>query len=198
MSKQLALGAVLGAIVLFIWSTIAWIVIPWPGDPFRSFTNEDAVMQAITANAPVSGNYLLPNEVKRAPGMTDEQYKKATEDAYNRMSQGPMIFAAVRLGPMGSMGMLMLVQFLTQLLAALIATCLLLHTSGLSYGKRVGFITAIGILIYLGGKVDEWNWWSFSNAYMCMQLAAIVVGWFLAGLVIAKVVRGKLTQAGAE
>ena len=52
MIRQLALGSILGAIVLFVWSAIAWMLIPWPGEPLRSFTNEDAVAQAITANAP--------------------------------------------------------------------------------------------------------------------------------------------------
>ena len=77
MAKLLALGSLLGGIVLFVWSAIAWIVIPWPGEPLRSFTNEDAVVQAVTANAPRSGNYLLPNEPKRTAGMTDEQYETA-------------------------------------------------------------------------------------------------------------------------
>jgi len=47
MTKQLLLGTVLGAIVLFLWSALGWMLIPWPGDPLRSFTNEDAVLQAI-------------------------------------------------------------------------------------------------------------------------------------------------------
>ncbi len=38
MGKQLALGSILGAIVLFVWSAIAWMLIPWPGEPLRSFT----------------------------------------------------------------------------------------------------------------------------------------------------------------
>ena len=96
MIKQLLLGSVLGSIVLFIWSFIAWTFIPWPGEPLRAFTNDDAVVAAVKANAPRSGNYLLPNGVKRTPGMTDAQYQKAGQDAANRMAQGPMIFAAIR------------------------------------------------------------------------------------------------------
>ncbi len=30
MGKQLALGSILGAAVLFVWSAIAWMAIPWP------------------------------------------------------------------------------------------------------------------------------------------------------------------------
>jgi hypothetical protein len=190
MAKRLALGTLLGGIVLFVWSAIAWIFIPWPGDPLRTFTNEEAVAQAVTANAPRSGNYLLPNEPKRAPGMTEEQYKAAGQTAMDKMSRGPMIFASVRLEPMNS-NRALLIQLLTQLGMALIASFLLLQTGRLSYKRRVLFVTLIGVIIFAGGHVDEWNWWSFSNAYMLMQFGAIVIGWLLASLFIAAVVRGR-------
>jgi hypothetical protein len=195
MTKQLALGTIVGAIVLFVWSAIAWMFIPWPGEPLRSFTNEEAVLQAIKANAPRSGNYLLPIEPKRPPGMTSEQYKALEQVAMEKMSQGPMIFASVRLEPMGSMGRYLVIGFLTQLVLALLATWLLLQTRGLSYAGRVGFLTAIGVLIFVGGHLDEWNWWSFSNAYIAMQLGAIVIGWVLAALLISKFVTGKAAAA---
>lgn len=191
MTKQLALGTVLGSIALFVWSAIAWMLIPWPGEPLRTFTNEDAVAQAITANAPRSGNYLLPNEPKRTPGMTDQQYNAAMQVAQEKMGRGPIVFASVRLEPFGTMGKALVIQFLTQFIVALLATFLLLQTTGLSYAGRVVFVTAIGVIIFVGGHVDEWNWWSFSNAYMVMQFGAIVIGWFLASLVMSAVVRGK-------
>jgi len=191
MGKQLALGSILGAVVLFLWSAIAWMLIPWPGEPLQRFSNEDAVALAITANAPRSGNYLLPNIPKRTPGMPDQQYAAAQKAMEDRMTHGPVVFAAVRLEPFGSMGKPLVIKFLAQFVLALIATLLLLQTSGLSYLGRVGFVTALGIVIFVGVPVDEWNWWGFGNAYTFMQLGAIVIGWVLAALVIAKFVRGK-------
>ena len=191
MAKQIALGSILGSIVLFVWSAVAWMFIPWPGDPLRSFTNDDAVVQAIKANAPRSGNYLLPNEPKRTPGMTNEQYQKAIQDAMNRSSQGPLIFASVRLEPMGSMGRYLVIQFLTQFVLALLASFLLMQTSAQSFAGRAVFVALIGVIIFVGGHVDEWNWFSFSNAYIAMQLGVIVIGWVLASLVIATFVRGR-------
>src|SRR5947207_6568903 len=193
MGKQLVLGSVLGAIILFVWSAIAWMLIPWPGEPLRTFTNEDAVAQAIKANTPRSGNYLLPNEPKRTPGMTDEQYQKMEQEATDRMSRGPVIFAAVRLEPFGSMVKPLVIGFITQFIAALLATFLLLQTSALSYAGRVVFLTLICVLIFVGVHLDEWNWWCFSNAYIAMQAGSIGIGWVLASLVIAVVVRGKAT-----
>jgi len=192
MKKQLVLGTFLGAIVLFVWSFIAWTFLPWPGEPLRSFANDEAIVAAIKANAPRSGNYLLPNEVKRTAGMSDEQFQKATQDAANRMTQGPMVFAAVRLEPFGSFPKALVIKFLALLIAALFATLLLLQTSGLRYGKRVAFLTIPALLIFMGTNADEWNWWGFSNAYTAMQLSVLLVGWFLAGLVMAIFVRGKL------
>ena len=188
MNKQLALGSILGAIVLFVWSAIAWELIPWPGPPLRKFTNEDAVTQAIVANAPVSGNYLLPNAER---SMTPDEQQKAIE----KMKRGPIVFTSVRLEPFDSMAKPLVIQFLTQFVVALLGTFLLLQTCGLSYKSRVIFVTAIGVIIFVGGHVDEWTWWSFSNAYMLMQLGALAIGWFLASLVIAKFVSGKAAAA---
>jgi len=190
MIKQLALGTILGAIVLFIWSALAWMIIPWPGEPLRHFTSEDAIVAAIKANVPRSGNYLIPNEPQRLPGMTEEQYQKATKDAEDRMNNGPMVFAAVRLEPV-SMAKAMVLGFLTNVIAVFLACVLLRQTDRLSYRGRVLFVAGLGLLVFLAGHLDEWNWWGFSNAYTMMQLGALVIGWILSGLVIAKFVRGK-------
>ena len=191
MIKQLALGTILGGIILFVWSFIAWTFIPWPGEPLLSFTNDEAIAAAIKANAPRSGNYLLPNEVKRTAGMTDEQYKAAQQTAMDKMSRGPVVFTAIRLEPFGSMTKPLLIKFLTQLVAALLASFLLLQTNGLSYATRVVFVTTLGLIIFVGANIDEWNWWGFSNAYTVMQLGVTLIGWFLAAFAIAAFVRGK-------
>src|SRR5260370_28562083 len=136
MVKQLVLGTILGGIVLFVWSFIAWTFVPWPGEPLLSFTNDEAVVAAIKANAARSGNYLLPNEVKRTAGMTDEQYKAAQQAAMNKMSRGPVIFAAIRLEPFGSMVKPLVIKFITQLVAAFLATFLLLQNNVLSEPAR--------------------------------------------------------------
>ena len=195
MAKPLALGSILGAIILFVWSAIAWMLIPWPGEPLRSFTNEDAVLQAIKENASRSGTYIVPNMPNRTPGMTDQQYNAAVQAVEDKMCRSPFVFVSVRLEPFTSMAKPLVIEFFTQFIVALLATFLLLQTSGLSYKSRIIFLTVIGVIIFVGGHVDEWNWWSFSNAYMLMQLGAIVIGWFLASLVMAKFVTGK--PAGA-
>jgi len=193
MTKQLIFGSVSGAIILFVWSALSWMIVPWPGDPLQTFTNEDAVIEAIKANAPRSGNYLAPNEPKRTPGMTDEQYNAALQAAMDKMQRGH-VFAAVRLEPF-SMGKPLVIQFFTQFVVAFIGTFLLLQTRGLSYFKRIAFLTTLGLLIFIGGHVEEWNWWGFSKAFLLMEFGAIVIGWLLASLVMSVFVKGKPAAA---
>ncbi|HKP37240.1 MAG TPA: hypothetical protein VJT71_10295 [Pyrinomonadaceae bacterium] len=185
MTKQLVLGTILGGIVLFFWSFIAWTFIPWPGEPLRSFNNEAALEQAIVSNAPVSGVYILPNPHKS--GVTAEQQTASEE----KLMRGPMVFASVRLGAMRPFPVLLITQLLIYLVSALIVTFLLLKTAGLSYGQRVVFVTICGLLIFLGGKMDQWVWWSFSTSYLMAEFGAIIIGWILAALVIAKFATGK-------
>src|SRR3989449_9048832 len=127
--------------------------------------------------------------------MANDQYQKMEQEAADRMSRGPVIFAAVRLEPFGSMVKPLVIGFITQFIAALLATFLLLQTTALSYAGRVVFLTIIGVIIFVGGHLDEWNWWSFSNAYILMQLGAIVIGWLLASLMMSAVVHGKTSKA---
>jgi hypothetical protein len=189
MVKQVGLASVLGGIVLFVWSAIAWTAIPWPGEPLRSFANEAAVEAAITANATQPGMYILPNPHR--PGLTTEQ----TDALAEKMMRGPMMFASVRLGPMRPFPVLLGLALVMYLVSALIATFLLSNTAGLSYGQRVLFVVLCGVLIFVGGKLDEWIWWSFSTPYVLIELVAIVIGWVLAALVIAKFARGRTAAA---
>src|SRR5712692_3296990 len=124
-------GTVLGGIILFAWGAVSWMALPWREGTILPFTNEAALTQAIAANAPRSGIYLLPSP--------HPQDKAADAAAKEQMMKGPMVFASVRLGPMGSMAGFMAIQFAIQLASALLATVLLLHARPLAYGGRVLF-----------------------------------------------------------
>ena len=45
-------AGILGGLILFVWSMISWMVIPWHTKTLHSFTSETAITQSIQANAP--------------------------------------------------------------------------------------------------------------------------------------------------
>ena len=164
------------------------MALPWHMMTFEKFKDESSVAQAISANAGNSGIYLLPNPHRQDPILSEAQRKAAEEDGMKRMMEGPFMFASVSPRGSGSMGTMMGIGLTTQILAALMATWLLLQTAGLTFWKRVGFLVTLGLTAGVITNLQHWNWWDFSTAYTAVCFGDLLIGWFLAGLVIAKVV----------
>jgi hypothetical protein len=85
-------------------------------------------------------------------------------------------------------------QLLTELgadiVAASIAGFLLLHVpASLGYARRALAVASIGLLMWLDIDVSHWNWYAYPPSYTLAQLADHVVGWLLAGLVLARFCR---------
>jgi hypothetical protein len=170
MMKKLLLGAILGGLTAFLWSSVSWELIGWHEKAMFSFPNEDAVAAAISSPPLQSGVYLLPSDV-------------------DKMQKGPIMFAAVRSVGFGSFPRALSIQLLSLMLAAFLLTWLLLQTTGLSYARRVSFLAVAGLAASVIVDLPNWNWWGFSGVYTAVNLADFTLTWLLAGLVIAKVAK---------
>jgi hypothetical protein len=190
MLKSLVLGTILGGVVAFIWSSISWEVLPWHEQGFHNFQNDEEVSAVIASHITESGNYILPG---RPPmeGMNAEQKKAAETTLMARMEKGPVMFAAIRRGGFGSFAAGLVKQFLILAAGAFLLTWLLLQTSGLSYGQRVIFLAVVGLAASVVSDLPNWNWWGFSGSYTAVMIADSTLTWLFAGLVIAKVAKGK-------
>ncbi|MBL7993811.1 hypothetical protein JNM05_00425 [bacterium] len=176
MSKSLIKGSLLGGLVLFVWSSLSWTVIPWHEATLSKFTSDEAISKAILDAAPEKGIYYLPSQ-----GTEEELWKK--------METGPVAFLAIRPGAQNlGMGPLMGIQFLIQLMTSFLLTWLLLQTrADLSYLKRVMFVAIAAFMAGVMVHLPNWNWWEFSNAYTAVNMIDLFVNGLFAGLVIAKV-----------
>ncbi len=187
MAKSLVLGALLGGLVAFAWSTVSWMMLPWHETTMLNFQDEDAVVRAIVDNAPASGVYFAPGGAGK--GLTREQADAANQAAMEKMKQGPIVFATVQRRGMASMAGPMVAQFLILAVAALLVTWLVLKTRGLDYWGKVQFVTVASLAAGVVRDLPNWNWWGFSTGYTLVQIADVVVTGFIAGLVIARVAR---------
>ncbi|MFT7525543.1 MAG: hypothetical protein ACI9LY_000679 [Arenicella sp.] len=164
-------AAAFAAIVLFIWNSISWTVLPWQDLDVHQFTDQAEVMQSLLDHAPASGIYYIPGD--------DAAYTPSTPTAFvNVLKEGYQV----------GMEWMMIVGLLTNFLFALVAVSLLGRTSGLSFKQRVGFVTGIGLVIGLAGNLPHWNWFGFPILYTLVQIMDSVIMWFLAGLVLARLV----------
>ena len=170
MAKPLIKGALLGGILLFIWGSLSWTVLPWHKATMNRFSDEAAATAALQANAPRSGIYVYP------PPDTPEAKAQA----------GPTVFLAFCTHGSGSMAQPLILNFLLQVIAAGLVTALLLKTRGLSYWGRVGFVTLAAFTAGVVCLFPNWIWFRFATDYTLVMLADLTLSGFLLGLVLAK------------
>ncbi len=170
--KKLLMGMVAGGMVLFLWGTVSWMLLPWHRAAMHGFTNEAAVAEVLLANVPKAGIYVLPDCTKH------DQPKPP----------GPFVFASIRPEGVNSTSPALYVRgLLIEMLGALLVTFLVVTIPGLGYGSRVRLITLVALIAGVLGHLPNWQWWQFSFGFTLVNILDLVIGYFLAGLVIAKI-----------
>lgn len=178
--KSIVLGTLLGGFTLVAWSAISWLALPWHMAGFRSFSNEEALTQTLVAGAREAGMYTIPRMESGSAAQ-----RQSTAD---KLVRGPLVFASVRPGPLESTFALFVRQFLIQLATAFVLTLLLLRTGTGGFARRVWFVAGIGLAGGIAGHLPNWNWWSFAPGYTAVEVADMVIGFALAGCVMAAVI----------
>jgi hypothetical protein len=189
MKKEiLAKCAIIGGVVLFVWGMISWTLIPWHKLTMHRFDDQQKVANVIQNNTSVSGVYILPNM------HSDENDDSDIEMGKSMMRNGPIAFVSVNKEGItrGAMTLSFIIGFIIQVIAVAIATHLLMQTKGLKYWKQVCFFVLMGIFAWVVTTASAWNWHALSCGYALVALADLVIGWFLAGLVVAELVGKKI------
>ena len=169
--RAVILGGLFGGLILFLWSALSWMVLPLHAQTLHSFKNETLVESALMASLDndQGGVYMLPNP--------------------HGKKNGPFALVIVNPKGWGEMGVHMLIGFLTQVLGAMLVTGLLLKTGGMKYWGRVWFVVMFALTAGVIGHLPQWNWWGYSSGFILAEFVDLFAGWFLAGLVIAKVTK---------
>ncbi|MEK6698784.1 MAG: hypothetical protein AABZ10_07055 [Nitrospirota bacterium] len=90
-----------------------------------------------------------------------------------------------------NMGKQMATGLLIQIVSAFLALALLNKTTGLTYGGRVAFLSLVGLIIGFVSHAPYWNWFGFPMSSVAVTILDSVIGWTLAGLVVAKLNKAK-------
>ncbi len=89
----------------------------------------------------------------------------------------------------------LIIQFLGNVLSALIAVQITSLLQG-GYWQRVFAVTYLGLLTCCAVNSMYWNWYVFSTGIFITQILDMVVGFFLAGLVICSILPGAKAWIG--
>jgi hypothetical protein len=166
-------GALLGGIMMFLYFSASWMLLPWHMSTMSSFKNEKAVAKVLLDNAPTSGIYVLPFRTDpKVPASVDKPFAFVSV-----MTEG---FDCVKnLGPM------MAKEFALCLVLAGLLTCLLKKQS---CGCPVAFSMKAGALVALAHNVPNFIFWHYPANFTLVSAADDFLAITLAGLVISKCV----------
>ena len=186
-TTRIFLAALLGAVAMFAWTAIAHMALPLGEAGVQNTMNDEALLSALKSTVKdVDGLYIYPS-MGLGPNATHAEQSKAMETYPAVLEKNPSGFFIYH--PAGSrpmaMGKFLTIEFITELIEAFIAVWLLAQTRIVTFGGRIGFVVAIGILAAISTNVSYWNWWGFPTVYTASYMFIQFVGFFLVGLVAA-------------
>jgi hypothetical protein len=179
------LAAILGAVIFFIWSAAVHMN-PLTGPMGLSMLNdkEDTVMVALNENVQQPGLYFFPG-MDMSKHLTKEE-EAAWTAKYKAGPSGLLLIEPKGGDPM--MTSQLVVEFISNLLCALIAAFILAATVG-SFARRVAIVASLGLFAWLTISIAQWDWYNFPFAFVALDAINQVIGWLLAGLLMAKMIK---------
>ncbi len=190
--KKVIVAGLAGAVTLFFWSFISHMGLGWHNSYLLRFDNEDAVEAVLLNECREPGIYALPNPVME--GLSSEEANAAMQAAMKQHETGVSFFGAVGIKSGNPMWKNLAFQFLGSLCCSLIIALLLCCQGKKTLFQRILFVELVAIFSFVGFLVPSWTWYGFSGTYIVVNFFDTLLGWGLAGAVIALVF--KRSEAG--
>jgi hypothetical protein len=186
-TTRILLAGLLGAVAMFAWTAIAHMATPLGEAGVQNTMKDEELLSALKSNVKDKDGFYMYPSMGLPPDATHAQQSEAMEKYPEKLEKNPSGFFIYH--PAGSrpmnMGKYLTVEFITELVEAFLAVWLLAQTRIVTFGGRVGFVTAVGIVAAIATNVSYWNWWGFPTVYTASYIFIQVVGFFLVGLVAA-------------
>jgi hypothetical protein len=181
---KILLGGVVAGIVIFFWGFVAHMLLPLGEMGLRSIPKEDDLTAAIKKEVREPGLYFVPGR-----DMSKSQSQEEMEAYTAKLTKGPYGFMVIY--PDGrdvSMSKRVPIELGTNLVCALLAAILVSQLRP-GFSVRVASVTLVGFLASIMTLVPYWNWYGFPTDFTLAQIVEKTVGWLLAGIVLALIVR---------
>ncbi len=157
-AKYVAVGAIVGGIVLFLWGAVTHALLP---QPLHFFTDEAAVIQTIRINAPENGIYLGPHGIFASVALRADLADKSQHIAPN-----------------------LLLQFLSDTFSALLLALLIAKLPG-GVSSRAGWAAFAGLIAFFLKIFPYWNWYGFAPPFVGQEAFDLIGKFFIGGLLLA-------------
>jgi hypothetical protein len=177
---KLIIATLLGSLTMFIWGGFSHVVF-FLVTEFRPLPTEAGIKEVRKTDLTGKGLYFFAGEDTRS---TSKVKEAVFEDNFRSDPVGILVYRPLGGNPFSASKLI--IQFLSNVLSVLIAVQIasLIHAG---YWKRVLTVTYMGLLACTAVSSIYWNWCAFPTGFFIAQILDMVIGFFLAGLVICRV-----------
>ena len=172
--KNYILATVMGAIILFVWNIISWMVLPFHGDMLNTLP-ESAV------NALKSEKNPVESGIYHYPGLNDP-------DLFRKVQEGPRIPFLVYIaeGTSAFDPLDFVKSLLFNLLTASLILVVLTKLSNRSTNNAILVALVLALLVGFASEFPKTSWFKFPVEYALVNILDYVVGFALASWAMSK------------
>jgi len=186
---RILIAGILGGIAMFAWTSVAHMATPLGDTGFSQIQNEAPVLAAMQKSiGDKSGLYFFPWMDRKAPDAMTKYAEVLKTNPSGILLYHPPGANTDMTGPL-------IYEFAKELFEALIAAFLLGWAAIAGFAARTGFVTLIGVGAAISTNASYWIWYRFPSDYTLAQIAIPLIGYVVAGAVIALVLPKKPVPA---
>jgi hypothetical protein len=171
--KRTLVAVLVGAIIVFGWQALSWMLLPFHNDAYKYSANEQTVLSNLSSSFTEEGTYMLPG-IK--PGVSQDEQAKMWEANKGK----PWAMVTYHPAYSGDMVSQMVRGFLIALVSVWIVCWLLKGINGFT---NIFFRSLmIGFFAWLFVHYNNHNWFQAPWSVITSELIDCLAAWGLCGL----------------
>jgi hypothetical protein len=182
--KKLLIGSFVGSVILFIWSFLAWAVLPIHLHTYNYTPVQDSVLKILADGNMKEGAYSLPMADNREVKSFDSNYQQEAQKIMEAYAGKPMAtLFYLEEGYNMNIPRGFLFDFI-----AVFAACIILvpaFTTTNSFFQRWWLTLVVGLLINAAGPLINFNWLGMPWNYTVDIVLDNFLNWGITGLWLA-------------
>jgi hypothetical protein len=179
---RIILAGLLGGLAMYVWSSIAHVATPLGEMGISTIKNEAAVTAPMQAEL----------------GETKGFYKFPAAAMAGKPASGPggvLVYWGSQPSEMSASTLAS--EAVVEIAEAIVAAIILSTVALTGYLARVGVVTLVGVCAVLSTNPSYWIWYKFPTDYTLAAILIDLIGYIVAGLVIAAILRPRTAAASA-
>lgn len=191
--KKPIIATFVGALIIFIWSAISWMVLPVHHTTFLYSPNQENILKNIDENIGDMGVYMLPMADNRNTKTFDSEYQNAAQKIHqgNVGKSAAIIFYTKDMQT--ERASTFIIGYIFQFISVFIVVVILflLRDRFTTFFERWTVVMLFAVIVSIQGYLMAWNWMGHPWHYIRGFVLDIYLSFGLCGIWLAYYLRKK-------